>query len=307
MPVRQPAVAGHFYPSSPSECRSEVELYLDQVRRPDAARAAGSEGGPLGESEELVGGIVPHAGWICSGAVAAEVLYELTRRKVADTFVIFGAAHRLISNRAALYGRGAWATPLGEMPVDEELAGAVVRACPDVEEDEPPHRVEHSIEVQVPLIQYLTPSARLLPILVPHLADGPTIGRIVAEQAGLLGRSTLFVGSTDLTHYGPRYGFTPKGVGPAGLQWAREVNDRRFLELVREMEADKISPHARRHQSACGSGAVAATVAACRNCGATRGLVLRHTTSNEVLSVRYGEMEDAVGYAGIVFAREASQ
>lgn len=307
MSVRQPAVAGHFYPSSPSECRREIELYLDEMRKADAARAAGPDVGLLRESEELVGGIVPHAGWVCSGVVAAEVLYELARRKAADTFVIFGAAHRLISSRAALYGRGAWVTSLGEIPVDEELAGAVLRACPEVEEDDAPHSVEHSIEVQVPFVQHLAPSARLLPILVPHRADGPTIGRIVAEQARLLGRSTLFVGSTDLTHYGPRYGFTPKGVGPAGLQWAKEVNDRRFLELIRHMEADKIAPHARRYQSACGSGAVAATVAACRSCGATRGVILRHTTSNEVLCVRYGEMEDAVGYAGIVFARQASQ
>jgi AmmeMemoRadiSam system protein B len=187
------------------------------------------------------------------------------------------------------------------MAIDEDLASAVLTACSSIREDEEPHLVEHSIEVQVPFLQYLAPTARLLPILVPHVAPGPAIGRAVAEQAKLIGREVAYVGSTDLTHYGPRYGFTPKGVGEAGLRWARNVSDRHIIDLICRMQADEVAPQARRHHNACGAGAVAATIAACRQRGATRGLLLHHTTSNETLRGRFGLMEDAVGYAGIVF------
>lgn len=306
MSHRTPAVAGQFYPSAPQACRAEVEACLAAgAAAPSGAdeslatlRAALTEG-----SEELIGGVVPHAGWICSGAIAGAVLRELARRPLLETFVVFGAAHRLSGETAALYGHGAWSTPLGDVAIDEDLASAVLSALPDVCENEEPHAIEHSIEVQLPFLQHLKPDARLLPILVPHTAPGPAIGMAVAEQARLLQREVVFVGSTDLTHYGPRYGFTPKGAGEAGLAWAKNVNDRAFIELVCAMQADRVAAEARRNQSACGGGAVAATIAACRRSGATRGVLLQHATSSEVLAGRYGKMSDAVGYAGVVFAR----
>lgn len=302
MGTRTPAVASYFYPSSEQECRAEIESCLDQARRQAEQESATETRAALAAgTERAIGGIVPHAGWVCSGMVAAEVLRELTRRPGIDTFVVFGAAHRLASSTAALYGQGSWSSPLGETAIDEDLASAVLTACSSVREDEEPHLVEHSIEVQLPFLQYLAPTARLLPILVPHTAPGPVIGRAVAEQARLLSREVIFVGSTDLTHYGPRYHFTPQGVGEAGLRWAKQVNDRQIIDLICRMQADEVAPQARRHHNACGAGAVAAAIAACRQQGATRGLLLRHTTSNETLRSRFGPMEDAVGYAGIVF------
>lgn len=306
MSHRKPAVAGQFYPSEQQACRAEAEAYLAadaKVPAGEDAALAGMRAAVAEGSEELIGGVVPHAGWICSGAIAAAVLRELVWRTAVETFVVFGAAHRLAGETAALYGHGAWSTPLGEMAIDEDLASAVVSSVPDVCENEEPHLAEHSIEVQLPFLQQLMPEARLLPILVPHTAPGPAIGMAVAEQARLLQREVAFIGSTDLTHYGPRYGFTPKGAGADGLEWARNVNDRAFIDLVCAMEADRVAPEARRHQNACGAGATAATIAACRRSGATRGVLLRHATSNEVLAGRFGRMSDAVGYAGIVFAR----
>lgn len=252
---------------------------------------------------QWIGGIVPHAGWVCSGAVAAEVIGKLCRQMGIDTVVVFGAAHRFMSNKAALYAQGAWSTPLGEMLIDEQLAAAVLDASQDVEENPEAHRPEHSIEVQVPFIQHMCPSARLLPLLVPHLAPASAIGLAVAQQARLLNRQVVFLGSTDLTHYGPRYGFAPKGTGLAGLEWAKTDNDRRLIELVCRMQTDGIVPEAKKRQNACGPGAVAATIAACQRLGATRGILLRHTTSAEVLLDSYGPMDGAVGYAGIVFTR----
>lgn len=292
MSVRHPAVAGQFYPGSRSQCLDEIAACLGEAGA--AAELAG----------QAVGGIVPHAGWVFSGSVAAEVIRALAGQPGVETFVVFGAMHRYASRAAgSVDTREAWETPLGRIAIDQELA-RVVQAGSTMLADEPvAHDMEHSIEVQVPFIQHLAPSAKLLPIIVPPSASSPAVGRAVAEQARVLGRRTVFVGSTDLTHYGPRYRFTPMGCGPEALRWAKEVNDRRLLNLVTSMRSNQIVPEAIEHHNACGSGAVAAAIEASQVMGADRAQVLRHTTSNEVARGRFGEMADAVGYAGVVFLK----
>jgi hypothetical protein len=299
MPVREPVVAGQFYAASPDQCRVEVESYLSQARS-------------IADIEEtrswtrLFGGIVPHAGWICSGAVAAEVIKMLAEVEAVDSFVIFGAAHRPSTPRASVFGAGSWATPMGEIAIDEELADAVVHSGNDVQSDSQTHQFEHSIEVQVPFIQYLKPHARILPVVVPPTSTSQQVGQLVAREAQQLQRETVFIGSTDLTHYGPRYGFAPQGVGEEGLDWAKQVNDRRILDLILQLKADQVVDEARSNQNACGSGAIAAAVGACVEAGANAGTLLQHTTSNEVLADRLGPSSDAVGYAGILFGQKAT-
>jgi len=291
MRVRTPAVAGQFYPQSHQQCEAEVEELL----------SAPEAGGRPAIAGTAVGGIVPHAGWVCSGAVAGEVLRVLLGDAGVETAVVFGAVHRHGVRQACVVPDGTWSTPLGDVPIDEELAAAVADTGGLIAADADAHAREHSIEVQVPLIRHLAPSIRLLPVLVPPGEAAPEVGRAVAEKVRQLGRRSIFVGSTDLTHYGPRYGFTPRGFGPEGLAWAKDVNDRRMIDLILNLRAGEVVPESQRHHNACGAGAVAACIAASREAGATRAEVLRHTTSNEVLRDRYGEMTDAVGYVGIVF------
>jgi MEMO1 family protein len=292
MPVREPAVAGQFYPDSRTQCQEEIAGCLAVIG--ERARMTG----------QAVGGIVPHAGWVFSGAVAAEVISVLAEQPGIETFVVFGAMHRYLSRAAgAVYAHGAWQTPLGQIAIDEELAEAAIRNSAILAEDPDSHQLEHSIEVQVPFIQHLAPGARLLPVVVPPSASAPAVGEALAVQAQALGRKTVFLGSTDLTHYGPRYRFTPMGAGGGALRWAKEVNDRRLLSLVEAMTPDKIVPEAIEHHNACGSGAVAAAMRACQVLGADRAQILHHTTSNEVGRRRFGESADAVGYAGAVFVK----
>ncbi len=291
MRVRTPSVAGQFYPSEREGCRAEARQMLASSvppRNPVAGR--------------VVGGMVPHAGWICSGAVAGHVVSMLAQHDPApETVVIFGAVHRRSPHAAMVDVREAWESPLASMPIDEEMAEHVLKECGDIMEDSNAHDPEHSIEVQVPLVQAALPDARLLPIMVMPSRIAPEIGRCVAQCAQTLHRKVAFLGSSDLTHYGPRYGFTPQGAGEAGLRWAKEVNDRRFLERVLDLDAEGVLREAAAHHNACGSGAVAATIEACRVYGADRAELLEHTTSSEVLAERYGRMDDAVGYAGVIF------
>ncbi len=291
MSSREPAVAGTFYPSDAPKCREQAEHYLSMVVGGEAMGTGG-----------LVGGLVPHAGWVCSGAVAAEVMRQFSSRDI-DTFVVFGAVHhRGCGDRAAAWVAGSWQTPLGEMAVDEELAREIVQRSPLVIENPQAHSLEHSIEVELPFLQILVPEAKLCPVMVPPTRAAHEVGRVVAEAAATLDRKVAFLGSTDLTHYGPRYHFTPMGVGIEGTEWAKDVNDRRFIDLVLSLQAEQVVEEAAEHRNACGSGAVAATIAACQAHGAKNAKLLRHTNSHEVLRHLEGAPQDSVGYAGILFS-----
>jgi len=298
MRVRTPVVAGQFYPGSPEQCRVEVESYLS------ASPPIKLDVQP--PIDRVMGGIAPHAGWVCSGAVAAQVIDVLSADADIETYVVFGAMHRLAGANALLYAAGSWQLPSGEIDIDEPLASALVGASPLLAEDLSAHSVEHSIEVQVPFIQKLNPKAKLLPIIVPPTASAPDVGKLVAEQVEALGRRVVYLGSTDLTHYGPRYQFTPQGAGEEAIKWAKEVNDKRMIDLMLALRDDGIVEEARMHHNACGAGAVAATIAACRTAGASHAHLLQHTTSAEVLHERLGRMSDAVGYAGVIFYKTAN-
>lgn len=284
--IRKPAVAGRFYPASPQQC---TEL-LDALHRPIEARPA-------------LGVIMPHAGWVYSGPTALLSAQAVSAAK-PETVVVFGAVHVPDPNRASLFPAGTWQTPLGELRVDEELARRVAEASQDVAVDPAAHAWEHSIEVELPLLQYLMGNEfMILPVMVRPGPWAERVGQVVAREAAELGRPVVFVGSTDLTHYGPAFGFEPAGRGEPGIRWAKEVNDRRFIRRVEELDAGGVVPEAEAHLNACGAGAVAATIAAVRELGADRYRELEHTTSADVERSRGERPLNSVGYEAGVFER----
>ncbi|MEW6250599.1 MAG: AmmeMemoRadiSam system protein B [Planctomycetota bacterium] len=284
--VRPAAFAGRFYPGSPEACAQMAAECLRGAAAPPA-----------------VGAVVPHAGWVYSGAVAAKSLAGIAAFR-PDTVVIFGAVHGLDRNRASLWPRGAWQTPLGELEVDEDLARRFAEDAAIVS-DLDAHRYEHSIEVQLPLLKRLLPDVRIVPIGVRPGLDAAEIGRVCADKAGDYDRRVAWVGSTDLTHYGPAFGFEPYGRGAAGVRWAKEVNDRRFIALVQQLQAEALVAEAAEHHNACGPGAIAALLAAMRAIRATRYTELEHTCSADVKLGADADRADSVGYeAGVFLAPE---
>lgn len=291
MQTRRSVVAGQFYPAGRGSCVEQIEQCL----------AAGSL--PEALPETIVAGIVPHAGWTFSGDLAALVFSAIRRRhEKVDSFVIFGAAHGYFGQSPAVYDKGRWLTPLGEAAIDEELAAAVLGAGGAVS-DVGAHAGEHSIEVQVPFIQYLFAGAKILPIIVPPREQAVTLGRKIGEIIGRTEtKKIVCIGSTDLTHYGPRYGFVPMGTGSEALHWASAVNDQRFIDLAVRLEPGGLLASAAENCNACGPGAAAAAVAAAKKLGKTEGLLLAHTNSNEVMLREMGRTSlECVGYAAIVF------
>jgi hypothetical protein len=291
MQTRKPIVAGQFYAGQHDACVDEINECLGE--------AAVAESLP----EVLVGGIVPHAGWMFSGSLAAMVFSAIKQQHAkVNTFIIFGAAHSYFGQMSALYDKGVWVTPLGEIAVDEELAERLLSSGAAVS-NPAAHKSEHSIEVQVPFIQHLFPGAKILPVIVPPIPQaiklGETIGDIIGVQKD---KKFICIGSTDLTHYGPRYGFTPVGMGEEAFKWASEVNDRQFIDLALRLEAQQMLANAAENGNACGSGAAAAAAAAAKRLGKTKGILLAHTNSNEAMMSKMGSSgQDSVGYAAIVF------
>lgn len=289
MTIRQAYRAGSFYQADPNRCRQEAMQLVQQAAL------------PADLPKVLYGGLVPHAGWAFSGATAAMTLKALAAAGRLERVVIFGADHFVRAAGASLFDKGSWQTPLGPVAIDQELADQLLSHCPLLHTAAAAHAREHSIEVQLPLMLVLSPGAKIVPINISPDANaaetGRQVGRLLREkfpQAGV-------IGSTDLTHYGPQYDFTPAGIGPDGLKWAQE-NDRRVLDLIEKMQAEKIVAETNEHWNACGGGAVAATVAACAELGATAGITLQYTNSAEVMRrVYHSPADDAVGYASVVF------
>jgi len=287
MAVRAPIVAGMFYPGDAASCRQQIDDLMQSIPPRDDLTLP------------IRAGLVPHAGWVYSGRTAAHVFAAL-RDTPLDTLILLGAVHRWGIGTASLYGSGAWRTPLGQARVDEELAQEVIAQGKGLVVDYPSaHEGEHSLEVQIPFIQRLFPKAQILPLAVPPIIDAHLIGHVVAQAVQTSGRRAVAIASSDLTHYGPRYGMAPAGAGAPALAWI-ERNDHRILDLAASMSETEIVAHVRDHRNACGAGALAAAVGYALEEQATRGTLLHYTTSHTVIPTT--PATDMVGYGAMVFS-----
>jgi len=290
MQTRKPIVAGQFYPAEKGQCIDEIDECLQ--------KGMGVQNLP----DTIAGGIVPHAGWVFSGPAAASVFSAVKKRHDSvDTFIIFGAAHSYSGPAPAVYEAGTWQMPLGEIDIDEELAKKVLDSQTAIS-DFKAHAYEHSIEVQVPFVQRLFPEAKLLAIVVPPVKQSILLGQAIGDIINREDKKIVCIGSTDLTHYGPRFAFTPMGIGAEAVKWATEVNDKKFIDSTLKLDAEQLLADSVQSQNACGPGAAAATIAAVEKLGKTKGILLQHTNSVEVMQAGMGAADDnSVGYAAIVF------
>jgi len=281
--------AGGFYPTREKEARATLE---DCMSDPSPR----IDGTPL-----FVGGIVPHAGWVFSGPTAGKVFKALsTGRKPPRLAVCFGSVHVYGVSKASALVEGEWRTPLGNLKIDDAAADKVFAALgSEIVVNVGPHEEEHSLEVVFPFLKKIFPDVAILPIMVPPDSRAAEVGENIAKALLDEKDSTIFVGSSDFTHYGKRFGFEPAGVGAKAVKWVKEENDAPLIEKITSMKSEEIVEEARRRQSACGAGAIAATTAAAKAFGAARGYLLGHTTSYDVMPTEGAET--FVAYAGILF------
>ena len=252
-PVRPSAIAGSWYPGEAAAIRAEVERYLADV-----------PGTPL--PGRLIGLIAPHAGLRYSGPVAAHA-YATLRGRDRLVAVLVGPSHRAAFDGVALYDRGAFETPLGRAVVDEATAALLLDGSVVVA-DERPHRLEHSLEMQLPFLQHLVPDLRIVPLLMGSQVR-EEIDALAAALARVAGApDVLLIASSDLSHYHPA-----------------EVANRLDARVVAEVEA--LRPEGlmdlleRSHEHACGGGPMVAVMKASRAAGARAARVLRYADSGD--------------------------
>jgi AmmeMemoRadiSam system protein B len=253
--VRSPAVAGSWYPASAAGIVAEVEGYLAAAVCPPVPG-------------RLVGLICPHAGLRYSGPVAAHG-YSLLRGHSDICVVLVGPSHRVAFDGLALWARGAFETPLGRTPIDEELAAALLAADTRIRDAPRPHRDEHSLEMQLPFLQHLVRGLRILPVLMGSQTRAEVDGLAAALAGALSGRrDVLLVASSDLSHYHP--------ATEAARLDALVVGD------VERFDEDALMDRlAASHEHACGGGPIVAVMRAARTLGADRVSVLRYADSGD--------------------------
>lgn len=282
--MRPADFAGSWYPKTSKLCKVQIEDFIKAKK-------------PCDTKDVLrIGGLVPHAGWPYSGKIACNIITCLKSKKEPDTIVIFGK-HTTPYRNNSIMKKGSWETPLGELEIDSEFAEKLEGEFHFELESAHYYEPDNTIELQLPFIKYHFPKTKILPIGVPK-PDKKTleIGTRVAKLAKELKRDIKIIGSTDMTHYGPNYGFTQKGIGQEAVDWVVKVNDKKMIDLFLAMNPDAILDVANSDHNCCCSAAAATAVTAIKALGAKKGHLIDYYTSYDIQP-----NSSFVGYAGVLY------
>ncbi len=266
MMIRNPVVAGQFYPEAPDQLRSMIEGMVDKKA----------------VKEEVIGLVSPHAGYPYSGPVAGATI---SRIKFKDTFIIMGPNHTGSGKPLGIMTEGVWKTPLGEVEIDSELGKQILAASGYLQEDHVAHQHEHSIEVQLPFLQYFKPDIKLVPIVLAY-ASGDVykeIGQGLAKAIKELNREVVIIASSDMTHYESQESAQRKDA--QAIEAMLDLNEDELLKRVQELDI-----------SMCGYAPAVSLISAAKELGATGAELVRYQTSGDTT----GDYAAVVGYAGVI-------
>ena len=281
MSRRNRALPRGWYPFDGKDCRREIESYLEEWKPSQIPSSKG------------LGGIVPHAGWYFSGKLTAKVFYSLKLKTDVEVIVLYGG-HLSIEDRPRMVTEETCETPLGDIEVHAGLVKDLMRRM-DIKKESLTSG-DNTIEIQLAMVKYFFPEAKLVAVRSPLSLKAEILGKEVAEIAIKEGISILAIGSTDLTHYGPNYGFLTKGIGPVSVEWVKRENDKGLIDRALKMDAEGLLKHALENNSACSAGAAISAMATCKTLGAEKGVLLDYYTSYDIMPD-----ESFVGYAGILY------
>jgi AmmeMemoRadiSam system protein B len=267
--IREPIVAGQFYPSSPSSLEAQISKFIDKKA----------------QKEEVIGLVSPHAGYVYSGAVAGAVM---SRIKFKDTFIIMGPNHTGYGKSFSIMTEGTWITPLGSVEIDSKLGKQILAESRNLEEDQVAHLYEHSVEVQIPFLQYLKQDFKIVPIVLSY---GPRavykeIGRAIAKAIKDLKAEAIIIASSDMTHYESQE--SAKRKDTQAINAILELNEDELLNRIEKLNI-----------SMCGYAPTVSLISAAKELGAKRAELVKYQTSGDVT----GDYSGVVGYAGIIVKR----
>ena len=278
MQIRTPAVAGMFYPKEREELKTVIRDCFLHSFGPGKVP-------PAANDENILGVICPHAGYMYSGPVATNSFYSVSSQK-PELVIIVGPNHWGIGCGVAAMKEGQWQTPLGNVEVDTESAIQINKITKVIELDFFSHTRDHSLEVQVPILQEVySHKFKILPIILINqdYQTAKEVGSAIAKIANT--KKTMIVGSSDFTHYEEN-------------SYAHK-QDKALIEPILDLDVEGFYKILQENQvSACGYGAIASTMVACKELGAKKGRLLKYATSGDVT----GDKSSVVGYASIVFS-----
>ena len=274
--IRQPAAAGTFYSYDAESLKKQIsESFSHKL-------------GPKGlKKESFVAAVVPHAGYIYSGPIAAWVYSRIEKAN----YIIFGPNHTGLGAQFSMMRSGLWKTPLGEVAIQEEIAEKILKECEIIEHDVIAHQHEHSIEVQLPFLQYrYGGDFKFVPIAILNefaddvlLENCKLIGKAIANVLKKEKEKWIILASSDFSHYVPQK--TAKKVDLSLIQEIEKLDEKKFFEKILKKNA-----------SVCGFGGIAATMVAAKELGAKKVELLKYATSGDVT----GDVNSVVGYASLI-------
>ena len=277
MRTRRPAVSGMFYAGTARELEEQIEWCYKHELGPGVIPQVNNEG-----LREIVAIVVPHAGYYYSGPVAAHAYKKLADDGIFDTAVILGPNHTGYGYPVSVWMGAAWDTPLGEVEINKTLAqsllGGIIRA------DETAHIYEHSIEVQLPWLQYLYKNIKIVPItmLVQDIETARTVGKVISQADSNL----ILIASSDFTHYEPH---------PVAVE-----KDGSVIEAIVALDEEELYKRCEcLNCTMCGYGPVASVLMAAKEMKAKKARLLKYATSGDTS----GDFSRVVGYASIVIKR----
>lgn len=265
--LRKPAVAGQFYPASSLGIKNQISGFIDKTAK----------------KEEAIACMLPHAGYMYSGKVAVETV---SRINVKEKIILLGPNHTGYGTPYSIMTEGTWQTPLGELKIDSDLAKRLLKSSKHLKDDYLAHAYEHSLEVELPILQYFRPNFSIVPIA--FLSDElPVLKEVGSEIAGVLKESSdissvLIVASSDMTHYEPHD--------------QAESKDKEAIDAILELDEDKLFEKIMRLKiTMCGYAPVIVMIRAAKLLGAKNAKLIKYQTSGDVT----GDKDSVVGYAGI--------
>ncbi|MFH1563757.1 MAG: AmmeMemoRadiSam system protein B [Nitrospirota bacterium] len=275
--IRKPAVAGAFYPADPLELKNQIDGFLKNAEREKF------EG-------RIIGLMIPHAGYVYSGQVAAHSYKQLEGRSF-DTVVIIGMSHSARFDGIAIDTNDYYQTPVGLVKVDTELASSLIKSNPMIKSLPEAHAGEHSLEVQIPFLQQTLKEFKILPILISNPGDCQLLAKSLISNTG--GKKILYIASSDMSHYPP-------------YEVANKV-DTTTLALISGMDINKLvdwlnQPQDKCSTLLCGSGAVLTLMLIAKELGVNNGTILKYANSGDIPII--GDKSKVVGYGATIFTQK---
>jgi AmmeMemoRadiSam system protein B len=282
MKIRKMKLPDGWYPKEKDKIKQDISDYLNGFEAPE-------------DIKPFRGCIIPHAGWCFSGELAARTL-SLAQSKDIDTVVLFGG--HLGKEKPKVYIDEGFDTPLGIIETDIPFIESISYMC----EKENEFSVDNTVEVELPFIKYFFPDAKIAVFRSPPTEDAMSLAEECVRTAAELKRNVFYIGSLDLTHYGQRYGFSPKGKGEVSYNWVVNENDKNIVNHMLKLEARETIKHAVKNFSSCSSGAGASVIKACiLTLKEPASFLSGYYTSRDIMPD-----DNFVGYAGIGFYDSAS-